>query len=230
MISGAYSRAGTHEGTQCDLNRQLQDTAWDTRHPPMEFVGRRHHPTLAMHSGTSLSRFPARMALGYAHQPKRLAFGFATSTQSICTKIEAVDDFRYSFASPAMGGERSSTTRRRLAGKICCCCSCSLPAQHSSGEKYCTRCESERAPRRRVLMNYMLRDGWRCSFLEEDLKTTLPRKLTFRDPNNIIELAERCDAFKNLEERQALDHGIEIGRGGIWLDLTAEQYAKLKKC
>jgi len=69
--------------------------------------------------------------------------------------------------------------------------------------------------------------GWRCSFLEEDLKTTLPRKLTFRDPAKIIELVERCGGFKNLEERQALDHGIEIGRGGVWLNLTAEQYAKL---
>jgi hypothetical protein len=79
-------------------------------------------------------------------------------------------------------------------------------------------------------MNYMLRDGWRCSFLEEDLKTTLPRKLTFREPTKIIESAERCGGFKNLEERQALDHGIEIGRGGVWLNLTAEQYAKLTNC
>jgi hypothetical protein len=76
-------------------------------------------------------------------------------------------------------------------------------------------------------MNYMLRNGWLCSFLEEDLKTTLPRKLTFRDSAKIIELAERCGSFKNLEERQALDHGIEIGCGGVWLNLTAEQYATL---
>jgi hypothetical protein len=33
----------------------------------------------------------------------------------------------------------------------------------------------------------------------------------------------------NLEGRQALDHGIEKGRGGIWLLLTDEQYGKLKK-
>ena len=31
-----------------------------------------------------------------------------------------------------------------------------------------------------------------------------------------------------LEGRQALDHGIENGRGGIWLLLTEEQYQKLK--
>jgi hypothetical protein len=32
----------------------------------------------------------------------------------------------------------------------------------------------------------------------------------------------------NLESRQALDQAIEIGRGGVFLSLTAEQYAKLK--
>ena len=77
-------------------------------------------------------------------------------------------------------------------------------------------------------MFFMFRDGWYCQFLEEDLKTSLPRKLTFRDSAKIIELAERCGAFRNLEERQALDHGIEIGRGGIWLNLTAEQYGALR--
>jgi hypothetical protein len=33
----------------------------------------------------------------------------------------------------------------------------------------------------------------------------------------------------NLEGRQAIQHGIDIGRGGIWLELTEEQYAKLRK-
>jgi hypothetical protein len=27
---------------------------------------------------------------------------------------------------------------------------------------------------------------------------------------------------------EALEHGIEIGRGGVWLNLTPEQYARLK--
>jgi len=31
----------------------------------------------------------------------------------------------------------------------------------------------------------------------------------------------------NLEARQSLDQGIEIGRGGIWLELSEEQYNKL---
>ena len=34
---------------------------------------------------------------------------------------------------------------------------------------------------------------------------------------------------KLTETRQALDHGIEIGRGGVWLELTEEKYAGLRK-
>lgn len=77
-------------------------------------------------------------------------------------------------------------------------------------------------------MTFMLRDGWRCQFLEEDLKTPLPKKLTFADAEKLFELAERGGCpMDDLEGRQAMEHGIEIGRGGMWLNLTPEQYAKL---
>jgi hypothetical protein len=33
----------------------------------------------------------------------------------------------------------------------------------------------------------------------------------------------------NREERQAIEHGIEAGRGGFWLELTEEQYGELRK-
>jgi hypothetical protein len=33
----------------------------------------------------------------------------------------------------------------------------------------------------------------------------------------------------NLESKQALEHGIETGRGGVWLTLTPEQYARLRR-
>jgi hypothetical protein len=78
-------------------------------------------------------------------------------------------------------------------------------------------------------MSFMLSKDWYCQFLEADAKTTLPRKLTFKDPAKLFELAERGGCNLNLEGRQALQHGIEIGRGGIWLELTEEQYRKLKR-
>ncbi|MDP9050747.1 MAG: hypothetical protein M3O31_08510 [Acidobacteriota bacterium] len=76
-------------------------------------------------------------------------------------------------------------------------------------------------------MSFMKSHGWYCQFLEEDLKTPLPRKLSFASADKILELAERAGALRNLECHQALQHGIEVGRGGVFLVLTDDQYRKL---
>ena len=78
-------------------------------------------------------------------------------------------------------------------------------------------------------MSYMEREGWCCQFLEEDLKTPLPRKVTLDSPDKLMEMAERGGGLPNLEANQMLRLGIEVGRGGLWLSLTEEQYLKLKK-
>jgi hypothetical protein len=78
-------------------------------------------------------------------------------------------------------------------------------------------------------MYFMLRDGWYCQFLEQDLKTSLPRKLTFSSAEKVKELAERGGAFKDLADHQSFEHGVSIGRGGVYLKLTREQYAVLKR-
>ena len=87
---------------------------------------------------------------------------------------------------------------------------------------------TSQALRHRVYMSFQCRFGWHCQFLEEDLKTPLPKKLHFASPDKVIELVERGGGLSNLESRQALDQAIEIGRGGVFLSLTEEQYAKLK--
>jgi len=115
----------------------------------------------------------------------------------------------------------------RLAGKICCACRTTLAPDptHPPSERYCDRC----APRRRVYMSFMTsHGGWYCQFLEEDLKTPLPRKLTFATSAKILELADHAGALRDLACRQAIEHGISVGRGGVWLMLTGEQHGKLK--
>lgn len=77
-------------------------------------------------------------------------------------------------------------------------------------------------------MSFSHRVIWDCQFLEADLKTHLPWHLTVRDPAKIGAMAERVGALRTLEDRRAFDHAIETGRGGIWLQLTEEQYQKLK--
>jgi hypothetical protein len=66
-------------------------------------------------------------------------------------------------------------------------------------------------------------------FTEGDLKTPLSRTFTFADPEKIRELARRGETWGTSEARQMLEHGIETGRGGCYLRLTPEQYAKLRR-
>ena len=81
--------------------------------------------------------------------------------------------------------------------------------------------------RHRVYMSFQSRYGWHCQFLEQDLKTPLPRKLHFKSADKVIELVARGGGLGNLESKQMLDQAIEMGRGGVFLSLTPEQYAEL---
>jgi hypothetical protein len=80
----------------------------------------------------------------------------------------------------------------------------------------------------RVYMSFMQRQGWHCQFLEEDLKTALTKKLAFLSQDMLLELARRDGAVLNFETEQVIRHGIEIGRGCVWLNLNDDQYRKLK--
>ncbi|HEX4038837.1 MAG TPA: hypothetical protein VHX37_12330 [Acidobacteriaceae bacterium] len=76
-------------------------------------------------------------------------------------------------------------------------------------------------------MSFQKQSGWYCQFLEEDLKTPLAKTLSLVNQNKLFEIAQRGGYTLNREGRQALPHAIEIGRGGIWLELTDEQYRRL---
>ena len=77
-------------------------------------------------------------------------------------------------------------------------------------------------------MSYQLYQGfWRISFLEADGKTVLPRQLHFASDEKIRDLHARFGS-QVLEDKQALSMSIENGRGGIWLTLSDEEYAKLR--
>jgi hypothetical protein len=82
-------------------------------------------------------------------------------------------------------------------------------------------------PSHRIYMTFFFRQGWQVQFLESDLKTPLPKKMTFTDPNKIRELARRGEVWGDSESRQMLEHAIETGRGGVFLRLTPDQYARL---
>ncbi len=78
-------------------------------------------------------------------------------------------------------------------------------------------------------MTFFFRSGWQVQFTEGDLKTPLPRTFTFADPEKIRGLARRGEAWGTSEARQMIEHAIENGRGGCYLRLTPEQYARLRR-
>jgi hypothetical protein len=84
-------------------------------------------------------------------------------------------------------------------------------------------------PSHRVFMTFFYRAGWQVQFCEADAKTPLPRTFAFKDPEKIRELARRGEAWGDSESRQMLEHAIETGRGGCYLRLTPEQYARLTR-
>jgi hypothetical protein len=51
----------------------------------------------------------------------------------------------------------------------------------------------------------------------------------FVDDDKIVELVKRGGGLTNLESKQALERGLENGKGGVFLKLTPEQYEKLRK-
>jgi hypothetical protein len=79
------------------------------------------------------------------------------------------------------------------------------------------------------LMKFVRRDVWHVTFLEPGLERPLPRTLTFRDEGKIRELARRGEAWQTSEDRQMLDYAIAKGEGGVYLRLSPEQYARLRR-
>jgi hypothetical protein len=77
-------------------------------------------------------------------------------------------------------------------------------------------------------MYFQCRNGWHCQFLEQDLKTSLPKKLHFASSDKVIELVEYGGGMTDHESRLMLSQAVDAGRGGVFLNLTEEQYSKLK--
>jgi hypothetical protein len=57
-------------------------------------------------------------------------------------------------------------------------------------------------PSHQVYMYFFKRGGWEVQFLEPDLKTPPPRKLTFTDPEKIRELADAGACESRLGEAE----------------------------
>ncbi len=82
---------------------------------------------------------------------------------------------------------------------------------------------------KRVFLQFSFRQGWFCEFMEEDRKTRLPRTVILADEKKLFELVKRGGFTLNISGRQEIEEAIRKKRGALWLELTPEQYAKLRQ-
>ncbi len=82
----------------------------------------------------------------------------------------------------------------------------------------------------RVLMNFMLRDGWTVHFLEADCRTPLKagRFYDVATLEGVRALLIRANATS--ETLVDFNHDVRAwSRGSIYLNVTDQQYARLKR-
>lgn len=112
--------------------------------------------------------------------------------------------------------------RMMRAGRICSSCKGPLPKPHVPGLKRCAFCANKHL----VFMYFRRRFGWHCAFRDEARKK-LPREFTFNSSATVRELAKRGYGLVHEWDREGFEVGLDIGKGGIWLRLTDEQYLAL---
>jgi hypothetical protein len=86
-------------------------------------------------------------------------------------------------------------------------------------------------PRRhKVLMSFRSWNARDVIFFDTDrMRTALPRKTRFNSDEVMIEFARRAGRLRTSEDRNIFDLMIQRKSGEITLDLTDEQYAKLRR-
>lgn len=136
-------------------------------------------------------------------------------------------EFRYISAlvclqARAQSNEPVVAGRKMREGKICSSCKSVLPPPHIRGLKRCEFCQDKHL----VYMHFRRCFGWRCRFRTE-AKKRLPRELTFRSAETLRGLALRGNCVTDKWDLEGFELGLEVGRGGIWLRLSDEQYRAL---
>jgi hypothetical protein len=82
----------------------------------------------------------------------------------------------------------------------------------------------------KVLMSFTFRKGWHICFFDYDRRRSqLPRLAFCNSDEAMIEFTRRAGGPRTLEDRNILAMMMERKYGEIALDLTQEQYEKLKK-
>jgi len=107
---------------------------------------------------------------------------------------------------------------------MCCSCKSLIPLDDwPGGERYCAR------PQQVWLRFKYTHTFWDVEFLAPKNWVTVGRKRRFDHADSIRDMVARTPTRLNLAAQQAFDFALQRGEGQIELELTGEQYAKLRK-
>jgi LSD1 subclass zinc finger protein len=115
--------------------------------------------------------------------------------------------------------------RKMRSGEICSSCRRPLPQPHTPERKRCDSC----AGKHHVRMTFFCHRGWHCHFFTERWQQ-LPKRFLFQEAASVRETARRGDGLVDDEVRRALDLSLKIGKGGVMLRLTDEQFQAIGGC
>jgi hypothetical protein len=81
----------------------------------------------------------------------------------------------------------------------------------------------------KVLMSFHYRNGWSVMFFQADrYRTKLPRCAFFATNEGMVGFIRRGRGIRTLEDKNILEMQIRKNCGDVYLDLTPEQYEKLR--
>lgn len=122
----------------------------------------------------------------------------------------------------SISNEPYAAARKMRAGKICRSCKSPLPLPNAPGTKLCDFC----AERHLVYLYFRKCQGWHCGFRTEARKK-LPKEFCFRTAATVREMVRRGNGLIDKWDIDGFELALEIGRGGVWLRLTDDQYRAL---
>jgi hypothetical protein len=126
-------------------------------------------------------------------------------------------------------GYHASSARRRLAGKSCNACAVLIDAlPWYESERFCDRCSASKFIKK-VRMAFVFTSRWEVMFFEDDpQQTMLPRRALIQSDEGLIAFSKRAGGPRTPEHRAGLERMVKRGFGEVFVNLSAEQYWKLK--
>lgn len=127
----------------------------------------------------------------------------------------------------AMSADQASMTRLRQSGSMCWSCRTLIElGKWQGGERLCERCGR---PQKVWLRFKYIHTVWEVEFLEPKHWMTIGRRRRFESADPIRDMVARTSAQKTQASREAFGLALQKGEGQIELELTGEQFIKLKR-